>query len=121
MPDTESGPPESRGAPRVGERLTRREAGVLDYLIGYLASHTYQPSLREICTACRCKSTRTASELIQSLAEKGYVGLPGAGPRPARGIRLLGVELSITRTLVPSPGTPDGGPRPADPRPVVDG
>ncbi len=121
MPDTKSGAPERPGAPCDGERLTKREAGVLDYLIGYLATHTYQPSLREICTACRCKSTKTASELIQSLAEKGYVELPDDGPRPARGIRLLGVELSITRTLVPPPGTPGGAPRPAAPRPVADG
>ena len=86
----------------MGPPLTKRESGLLNYLIEYLARNTYQPSLREICRARRLKSTKTASEVIQSLAEKGYVALPDSGSRPARGIRIVGVELTITRTLVPT-------------------
>lgn len=88
-------------APRRGAPLTKRESGLLEYLIDYLTANTYQPSLREICRARRLKSTKTASDLIQSLADKGYVALPESGSRPARGIRILGIELSIRRTLVP--------------------
>lgn len=88
-------------APAVGQALSRREAAVLEYVIDYLTEHGYQPSLREICEACRCKSTKTMSELIQALAEKGYVQLPDSGSRPARAIRLLCARVSIERTMVP--------------------
>jgi SOS-response transcriptional repressor LexA len=108
MPDTDdAGAPAAAAATRVGKPLTKRESGLLNYLIEYLATNTYQPSLREICRARRLKSTKTASEVIQSLAEKGYVALPDSGSRPARGIRILGVDLTITRTLVP-PGAATG-------------
>src|SRR4051794_24363282 len=86
--------------PTVGKPLTRREAQVLDYIITYLAKHLYQPSLREICSECRTKSTKTASDVIQSLADKGYLDLPARGSRPARAIRLVGVTLTVHRTLL---------------------
>lgn len=107
MPDTDDTSAPAAAATRVGPPLTKRESGLLNYLIEYLATNTYQPSLREICRARRLKSTKTASEVIQSLAEKGYVALPDSGSRPARGIRILGVDLTITRTLVP-PGAATG-------------
>jgi SOS-response transcriptional repressor LexA len=107
MPDNDDTGSPAAAATRVGKPLTKREAGLLNYLIKYLVTNTYQPSLREICRASRLKSTKTASEVIQSLAEKGYVALPESGSRPARGIRIIGVELTITRTLVP-PGAATG-------------
>ena len=96
---------------RIGPPLTKREARVLNYLITYLTQNAYQPSLREICAACQCASTKTASELITSLGEKGYVELPTSGSRPARAIRIVGIELTVTRRLVP-PGR--SHPRPED-------
>jgi hypothetical protein len=96
-------------APRAGAPLTKRESRLLEYLIEYLTANTYQPSLREICRALRLKSTKTASELIQRLAEKRYVELPESGSRPARGIRIVGIELTIRRTLVPPNALTAGG------------
>ena len=85
---------------RIGPALSKREARVLNYLVSYLTQHGYQPTVREICKACQCKSTKTVSELLASLGEKGYVELPTTTSR-ARAIHIVGITLTITRTVVP--------------------
>lgn len=70
--------------------LTDLERNVLDYLVEYVREHTYQPSVREIGARFRIKSTKTVSELLQSLADKGWIE---RHPSRSRGVRLLGLDL----------------------------
>ncbi|MEP7348282.1 MAG: transcriptional repressor LexA [Gemmatimonadaceae bacterium] len=74
--------------------LTPIERRVYHYLIDYLASHTYQPSVREIGRRFRIRSTKSVAEVIESLAEKGFVERPDGR---SRGVKLIG-HSSIGRT-----------------------
>jgi repressor LexA len=76
------------------ESLTSLERRVYHYLIDFLAENTYQPSIREIGRRFRIKSTKTVSDLLQSLAEKGYIQ---RDPSRSRGVRLLGYS-TVGRT-----------------------
>jgi repressor LexA len=78
--------------------LTELERRVLDYLIEYLRRNTYQPSIREIGREFSIKSTKTVSELLQSLADKGWIE---RDPSRSRGVRLHGVETSEDSVVVP--------------------
>ena len=71
----------------MSEPLTSLEQKVYHYLIDFLAENTYQPSVREIGKRFRIKSTKTVSDLLQSLANKGFVE---RDPSRSRGVRLLG-------------------------------
>jgi repressor LexA len=78
--------------------LNDLERDVLDYLVEYVRQHTYQPSIREIGATFRIKSTKTVSELLQSLADKGWVE---RDPARSRGVRLLGLDLRSQGVSVP--------------------
>jgi repressor LexA len=69
------------------EQLTQTERRVYEYLIDFLAEHTYQPSIREIGRQFRIKSTKTVSDVLQSLARKGFIE---RDPSRSRGVRLVG-------------------------------
>jgi repressor LexA len=78
--------------------LTEIERRVLDYLVAYLRTNTYQPSIREIGFRFEIKSTKTVSELLQSLADKGWIE---RDPSRSRGVRLLGIEMHPDTVTVP--------------------
>jgi repressor LexA len=80
------------------EPLTNTERKVYNYLLDFLAEHTYQPSVREIGKRFKIKSTKTVSEVLQSLANKGYVE---RDPSRSRGVHLLGFEMSRRTQPVP--------------------
>jgi repressor LexA len=82
----------------MAEVLTDLERRVLDYLVEYLRMNTYQPSIREIGRTFGIKSTKTVSELLQSLADKGWIE---RDPSRSRGVRLLGVEIHTHSISVP--------------------
>jgi repressor LexA len=89
--------------------LTDHERRVLDYIVVYLQTNTYQPSIREIGRQFGIKSTKTVSELLQSLANKGWIE---RDPSRSRGVRLLGLEMQPDMVSLPvhgvsAPGTPD--------------
>jgi repressor LexA len=84
--------------------LSELERRVLDYLIEYLRRNTYQPSIREIGREFSIKSTKTVSELLQSLAVKGWIE---RDPSRSRGVRLLGVEMRARTVSVPVYDAPD--------------
>lgn len=95
------------------EPLTSIEHEILEYLIEYLRRNTYQPSIREIGRHFDIKSTKTVSEHLQSLADKGWVE---RDPSRSRGVRLLGLDLGADTSSVPcydeltadgTPVTPD--------------
>jgi repressor LexA len=83
---------------RVPKPLTELESRVLDYLYEYLRRNTYQPSIREIGTEFTIKSTKSVSELLQSLADKGWIE---RDPSRSRGVRLLGMERTPDSVAVP--------------------
>lgn len=78
--------------------LTSLERRILDYLIEYLRRNTYQPSIREIGKRFGIKSTKTVSEYLQALADKGWVE---RDPSRSRGVRLIGIELHSDTVTVP--------------------
>ena len=71
----------------MAETLTQLEGSVYKYLLDFTAEHTYQPSIRDIGKQFQIKSTKTVSDLLQSLARKGYIE---RDPARSRGVRLLG-------------------------------
>ncbi len=71
----------------MAEALTQLEGSVYKYLLDFTAEHTYQPSIRDIGKQFQIKSTKTVSDLLQSLARKGYIE---RDPARSRGVRLLG-------------------------------
>jgi repressor LexA len=72
------------------ESLSKIERRILDYLIDYLKKNTYQPSIREIGKRFGIKSTKTVSEYLQSLADKGYIEREASR---SRGVKILGLNL----------------------------
>jgi repressor LexA len=84
--------------------LSDLERRVLDYIVEYLRSNTYQPSIREIGREFSIKSTKTVSELLHSLAVKGWIE---RDPSRSRGVRLLGVEMRAQTVSVPLFDAPD--------------
>lgn len=86
--------------------LNELERNILDYMVRYLRSNTYQPSIREIGEEFGIKSTKTVSEYLGALAEKGYLE---RDPSRSRGVRLLGVDLKPDAVSVPCfAQVPDG-------------
>lgn len=71
----------------MSETLTPLEGSVYNYLLDFTAENTYQPSIRDIGKKFQIKSTKTVSDLLQSLARKGYIE---RDPARSRGVRLLG-------------------------------
>src|SRR3954471_2995489 len=69
------------------EPLTTLERRVFHYLIDFLAENTFQPSIRDIARKFHIKSTKTVSDLLQSLERKGYIARDASR---SRGVRLLG-------------------------------
>src|SRR6185295_17988060 len=69
------------------DQLSTVEQRVYHYLLDFLNENTYQPSIREIGKRFRIKSTKTVSDLLQSLADKGFIE---RDPSRSRGVRLLG-------------------------------
>jgi repressor LexA len=90
-----------REAPTTGrqvEPLTEIERKILEFMVQYLRDNTYQPSIREIGERFGIKSTKTVSEHLQALAEKGCLE---RDPSRSRGVRILGVDLNADTVAVP--------------------
>ncbi len=83
------------------QALNDIERKILDYMVQYLRTNTYQPSIREIGERFGIKSTKTVSEHLQALAEKGFLE---RDPSRSRGVRILGVDLSPDAVSVPCYG-----------------
>lgn len=71
--------------------LSKLERRILNYIVDYLRRNTYQPSIREIGKRFGIKSTKTVSEYLQALADKGHVE---RDPSRSRGVKLLGINLA---------------------------
>src|SRR5947207_2861388 len=75
----------------MSEPLTQIERRVYHYLIDFLAENTYQPSIREIARKFRIKSTKTVSDLLHALENKGFIERDESR---SRGVRILGFAAS---------------------------
>lgn len=82
----------------VAEPLTSLESSVYQYLIDFTAENTYQPSIRDIGARFKIKSTKTVSDLLQSLTRKGYIE---RDPARSRGVRLLGFAGGFNTQPIP--------------------
>lgn len=80
------------------EPLTQMERRVYHYLIDFLAENTFQPSIREIARRFRIKSTKTVSDILIGLTNKGYIERQEAR---SRGVRLVGFATSTRTQPVP--------------------
>lgn len=80
------------------EALNEIERDILDYMVSYLRSHTYQPSIREIGQRFGIKSTKTVSEHLKALADKGFLE---RDPARSRGVRILGMDLHPDAVSLP--------------------
>jgi repressor LexA len=88
------------------EPLTPLERRVYHYLIDFLAENTYQPSIREIAKKFRIKSTKTVSDLLGSLSQKGYIERDQSR---SRGVRIVGYAGQATTQPVPFYGRVHAG------------
>jgi repressor LexA len=88
------------------EPLTPLERRVYHYLIDFLAENTYQPSIREIAKKFRIKSTKTVSDLLGSLALKGFIERDQSR---SRGVRIVGYAGQATTQPVPYYGRVHAG------------
>lgn len=82
----------------MAEPLSAIERKIYHFLLDFLAENTYQPSVREIGRRFRIKSTKTVSDLLHSLAAKGYIARDASR---SRGVRLLGVNTAGGTQPVP--------------------
>jgi repressor LexA len=82
----------------MAEQLTKLESSVYHYLLDFTAENTYQPSIRDIGKQFKIKSTKTVSDLLQSLAKKGYIQ---RDPSRSRGVNLLGYGGAMRTQPVP--------------------
>lgn len=82
----------------MAEQLTKLESSVYHYLLDFTAEKTYQPSIRDIGKQFKIKSTKTVSDLLQSLAKKGYIERDAAR---SRGVNLLGFGAALCTQPVP--------------------
>jgi len=82
----------------MAEPLTQLERRVYHYMIDFLAENTYQPSIREIARKFRIKSTKTVSDLLHALENKGYIERDESR---SRGVRLLGFAAAGATQPIP--------------------
>ncbi|HSU12716.1 transcriptional repressor LexA [Longimicrobium sp.] len=80
------------------EPLTKIERRIYNYLVDYLKENTYQPSIREIGKRFGIKSTKTVSEHLQALADKGHIERDASR---SRGVRIVGMNLFPAVLSVP--------------------
>jgi repressor LexA len=78
--------------------LSSLERRILDFIVDYLRRNTYQPSIREIARRFGIKSTKTVSEYLQSLADKGWIE---RDPSRSRGVRVVGLTMNPETVTVP--------------------
>ena len=82
----------------MAEQLSKLESSVYQYLLDFTAEKTYQPSIRDIGKQFKIKSTKTVSDLLQSLARKGFIE---RDPARSRGVNLLGFGGTLKTQPLP--------------------
>jgi repressor LexA len=57
----------------TGERATKKQQVLLEFVDQFIKAHDYGPSYREICTALGYKSVSTVAVHIEALIAKGFL------------------------------------------------
>jgi repressor LexA len=73
-------------AETVLDRLTEKQATVLEFLRWFIGANGYPPTLRDLCKRFRWSSPNAASDHLQALKAKGAIAIV---PGVSRGIRVL--------------------------------
>ena len=63
------------------EKLTKMQTKTLDYLKEFMATHSYPPTVREICEALNLSSPATVHAHLNALTNKGYIKKDGSKNR----------------------------------------
>lgn len=61
--------------------LTTRQADVLDWIKRYIERHRMSPTVREICTGMKFRSTNAAHKHLTALVAKGAITRIPLSPR----------------------------------------
>ena len=77
--------------------LNAQEEKVFKYIKEKIQTTGYPPSVREICAAIGFKSTSSAHQYIERLAEKGYISKDDL---KTRAIKIVGTESTIPLPIV---------------------
>lgn len=70
----------------MGERLSKRQRKILEFVNRYIAENGYPPSIREIGTAAGISSTSVVSYNLERLEERGYIS---RDREVSRGLKLM--------------------------------
>ena len=77
--------------------LNHQEERVFKYIKEKIQTTGYPPSVREICAALGFKSTSSAHQYIERLADKGYISKDDL---KTRAIKIVGTESTIPLPIV---------------------
>lgn len=89
--------------------LSEKQKQILEYIKTEILKRGYPPSVREICTAVRLKSTSSVHAHLSALEEKGFIR---RDPTKPRAIEIIDDEYALTRremVNVPIIGTVTAG------------
>ncbi len=87
----------------MGERSTRRQKELLDFVDKFITEHGYGPSYREIMTALGYKSVSTVAIHIDGLILKGYLRKTD---NSARSLEVITTAYKASGAAAPSGATP---------------
>lgn len=76
----------------TGERSTKKQKELLDYVDGFISEHGYGPSYREIMSALGYKSVSTVAIHIDGLIGKGYLR---KRDNSARSLEVISTQYSV--------------------------
>ena len=55
------------------EELTEKQRGILESIVNYIETNKISPTIRELCSINKLKSTGTVQDHLQKLKSKGYI------------------------------------------------
>lgn len=79
------------------EKLTKKQADILAFIVEYVKEHGYAPSYREVGSNFGIGSTATVHEHVKNLERKGYLS---SDPDAARSIEVENSILSAAKALL---------------------
>jgi len=79
------------------ERLTKKQAEILNYISQFIRNNGYAPSYREVGTHFGISSTATVHEHVKNLERKGFLS---SEPETARSIEVESPLAALARAIV---------------------
>lgn len=76
------------------EKMTKKQAQILEYIKEQILSKGYPPSVREICEAVSLRSTSSVHAHLMTLEKKGYIR---KDPTKPRAIEIVDDKFNLTR------------------------